>query len=51
MTDASGTDWALGIQARSHALLSKARKPQTGMRAVPVRIPVQLMRAATRGHL
>ena len=34
-TAASGTEWALGVAARSRALFSKARRPKTSTRKRP----------------
>ena len=52
MTRASGTDWALGTEARSRALLSQGRTAENGYREAIERLGRTRMRpAAARAHL
>jgi DNA-binding CsgD family transcriptional regulator len=52
MTDASGTDWALGIQARSHALLSDGAQAEDRYREATVRLQRTGLRIClARAHL
>jgi DNA-binding CsgD family transcriptional regulator len=52
MTDASGTDWALGIQARSHALLGEGAEAEDRYREATVRLArTQLRICLARAHL
>jgi DNA-binding CsgD family transcriptional regulator len=52
MTDASGTDWALGIQARSHALLSSGTQADSRYREATVRLQRTGLRIClARAHL
>jgi DNA-binding CsgD family transcriptional regulator/tetratricopeptide (TPR) repeat protein len=52
MTRASGTDWALGTEARSRALLSKGRTAESGYREAIERLGRTRMRpAVARAHL
>ena len=52
MTGASGTDWALGVEARSRALLSKAADAERGYREAIERLGRTRMRTElARAHL
>ncbi|OBI51736.1 LuxR family transcriptional regulator [Mycobacterium kyorinense] len=52
MTSASGTDWALGVEARSHALLSDGRNAEHLYRKAIERLGRTRMRAElARAHL
>ena len=52
MTRASGTDWALGTEARSRALLSEGRAAENGYREAIERLGRTRMRpAVARAHL
>jgi len=52
MTDASGSDWALGIQARSHALLSEGAQAEVGYREATARLARTGLRIClARAHL
>ncbi len=52
MTDASGTDWALGIQARSHALISTGAQAEDRYREATVRLQRTGLRIClARAHL
>jgi DNA-binding CsgD family transcriptional regulator len=52
MTDASGTDWALGIQARSHALLSEGAQADGRFREATARLERTGLRIClARAHL
>jgi DNA-binding CsgD family transcriptional regulator len=52
MTDASGTDWALGIQARSHALLSNGAQAEDRYREATARLQRTGLRIClARAHL
>jgi len=52
MTNASGTDWALGIQARSHALLSTGAQAELRYREATVRLQRTGLRIClARAHL
>ena len=52
MTDASGTDWALGIQARSHALLSNGGQAEDRYREATARLERTGLRIClARAHL
>jgi DNA-binding CsgD family transcriptional regulator len=52
MTSASGTDWALGIQARSRALLSEAEEAEGSYREAIARLGRTRIRAElARAHL
>ena len=52
MTDASGTDWALGLQARSHALLSEGEEAEHCYREAIARLGRTRMRVdLARAHL
>ncbi len=52
MTDASGTDWALGIQARSHALLGNGAQAEERYREATARLQRTGLRIClARAHL
>jgi DNA-binding CsgD family transcriptional regulator len=52
MTSASGTDWGLGLQARSHALLSEGEEAQEYYREAITRLSRTRVRAElARAHL
>src|SRR5258708_25752582 len=54
ITSASGTDWALGVQARSHALLSEGEEAEGLYRQAIARLGRARARARTelaRAHL
>jgi DNA-binding CsgD family transcriptional regulator len=52
MTDAAGTDWALGIQARSHALISERGQAETRYREATTRLQRTGLRIClARAHL
>src|SRR5215469_11537248 len=52
MTSASGTDWGLGLQARSHALLSEGEEAQEYYREAITRLGRTRVRAElARAHL